>query len=78
VGAPRLERNVHVGPGATILGPIVVGEGTKIQAGALLTTSVPARSLVLAPRSEIRGRDRTPAENEAGAEAAPVRALPRS
>ncbi len=46
VGAPTLERNVHVGPGATLLGPIVIGEGTKIMAGALVTSSVPPFSLV--------------------------------
>ncbi len=70
VGAPRLERNVHVGPGATILGPIVIGEGSKIQAGALVMTSVPPRSMVLAPRSEIRSRDREAPGREAGSAAA--------
>jgi serine acetyltransferase/glycosyltransferase involved in cell wall biosynthesis len=46
VGAPTLERNVHVGPGAILLGPIIVGEGSKIMAGAVLTRSVPPFSLV--------------------------------
>lgn len=45
-GAPTLGRDVHVGPGATLLGPIHVGDGTKIAAGAVLTRSVPAGSLV--------------------------------
>ncbi len=45
-GAPTLGRDVHVGPGATLLGPIHVGDGTKIMAGAVLTRSVPAGSLV--------------------------------
>jgi serine O-acetyltransferase len=45
-GAPTLGRDVHVGPGATLLGPIHVGDGTKIMAGAVLTRSVPANSLV--------------------------------
>jgi len=45
-GAPTLGRDVHVGPGATLLGPIHVGDGTKIMAGAVLTFSVPANSLV--------------------------------
>ena len=36
-GAPTLGRDVHVGPGATLLGPIHVGDGTKIMAGAVLT-----------------------------------------
>lgn len=46
VGAPSLAANVHVGPGATIIGPVAVGEGTKIMAGAVLTRSVPNHSLV--------------------------------
>lgn len=46
VGAPTLGRDVHIGPGATLLGPIEVGEGTKIMAGAVLTHSVPPGSLV--------------------------------
>ena len=46
VGAPHLEEDVHVGPGATLLGPITVGAGTKIQAGAVLTqTFITRRSL---------------------------------
>jgi serine acetyltransferase/GT2 family glycosyltransferase len=45
-GAPFLERNVHVGIGATLYGPIVVGEGTKIMAGCVLSRSVPQRSIV--------------------------------
>lgn len=45
-GAPTLEADVHVGPGATILGPVVIGAGTKIMAGAVVTRSVPPGSLV--------------------------------
>ncbi len=45
-GAPTLGKDVHVGPGATLLGPIHVGDGTKIMAGTVLTRSVPAGSLV--------------------------------
>jgi len=55
-GAPLLEGNVHVGPGATLLGPIVVGEGSKVMAGAVLTRSVPPGSLVAAPSPEVRPR----------------------
>jgi serine acetyltransferase len=46
MGAPTLERNVHVGPGSTLIGPIVVGEGTKLMAGSVLNQSVPPYSLV--------------------------------
>jgi serine acetyltransferase/GT2 family glycosyltransferase len=55
-GAPTLERNVHVGPGATLIGPITVGEGSKIMAGAVLTRSVPPGSLVETPAPEVRPR----------------------
>ncbi len=60
MGAPTLERNVHVGPGATLIGPIVVGEGSKVMAGAVLNESVPPYSLVRPARVEVttRGRGR--------------------
>jgi serine acetyltransferase/GT2 family glycosyltransferase len=60
-GAPTLEANVHVGPGATLIGPITVGEGSKIMAGAVLTHSVPPRSVVEAPAPTVRAR--APARN---------------
>ena len=55
-GAPTLERNVHVGPGATLLGPITIGEGSKIMAGVVVTESVPPNSVVRAPVPEVVGR----------------------
>jgi glycosyltransferase involved in cell wall biosynthesis/serine acetyltransferase len=55
-GAPELERNVHVGIGATLYGPIVVGESTKIMAGCVLSRSVPARSIVEAPVPQVAAR----------------------
>lgn len=55
-GAPLLERSVHVGVGATLYGPIVVGEGTKIMAGCVLSRSVPARSIVEAPVPQVGAR----------------------
>jgi serine acetyltransferase/GT2 family glycosyltransferase len=48
-GAPLLERNVHVGIGAVLFGPITVGEGTKIMAGCVVSETVPPRSIVEAP-----------------------------
>ena len=56
-GAPCLERNVHVGPGAVLLGPIVVGIGTKVTANVLLTCSTPPNSRVegVAPTIRLRG-----------------------
>ena len=55
-GAPTLEARVHVGPGATLLGPIVVGEGSKIGAGAVLDHSVPPHSLVLPQAARVASR----------------------
>ncbi len=46
VGAPTLGEDVHVGPGATLIGPIQVGDRSKIMAGSVLTQSVPPDSLV--------------------------------
>jgi serine O-acetyltransferase len=70
VGAPSLGRDVHIGPGATLIGPIVVGDRTKIMAGAVLTQSVPPDSLVRPAESIVTLRRRvtentqeTPTEN---------------
>ena len=60
-GAPLLEKNVHVGIGATLYGPITVGEGTKIMAGCVLSRSVPARSIVEAPVPQVGARAPRPA-----------------
>jgi serine acetyltransferase len=57
-GAPTLERGVHVGPGAVLLGPITIGAGSKIMAGAVVTESVPPNSVVTSPRPEVRPRQR--------------------
>jgi serine O-acetyltransferase len=48
IGAPVLGRDVHVGPGATLVGPIGIGTGSKITAGCLVTRSIPPGSLVQA------------------------------
>jgi serine acetyltransferase/GT2 family glycosyltransferase len=58
-GAPTLETNVHVGPGVTLLGPITVGEGSKVMAGSVVTSSVPKNSLVESAKHEVVARDRT-------------------
>jgi serine acetyltransferase/GT2 family glycosyltransferase len=55
-GAPTLERDVHVGPGATLIGPITIGEASKIMAGAVVTRSVPPGSLVETPAPDVQPR----------------------
>jgi len=57
VGAPELGRDVHVGPGATLVGPINIGAGSKIAAGCLVTRSIPPGSLVQAEPPAVSPRD---------------------
>lgn len=56
VGSPRVERDVHIGPGATLLGPITIGAGSKIMAGCVVTRSIPAGCLVEALAPAVRRR----------------------
>jgi len=46
IGGPTLEAHVHVGPNSCLLGPIRIGEHSKIMAGSVLDHSIPARTLV--------------------------------
>jgi serine acetyltransferase/glycosyltransferase involved in cell wall biosynthesis len=57
-GAPTLEEGVHIGPGATLLGPITIGRESKVMAGAVVTTSVPERSVVKTPPPIVEARAR--------------------
>ncbi|WP_130493495.1 serine acetyltransferase [Motilibacter rhizosphaerae] len=56
-GAPVLEDDVFVGPGATVLGPVRVGAGALIGANSLVTKDVPAGATVLASPAEPRVLD---------------------
>jgi serine acetyltransferase len=58
VGGPTLEEDVHVGPGACLLGPITIGRGTKIMANAVVMSSVPENSVVEISAPLIRTRAR--------------------
>ena len=55
-GAPTLEARVHVAPGATLLGPIRIGEGSKIMPNVVVTRDVPPGSVVEAPVPAVRAR----------------------
>lgn len=44
---PVLENDVWVGPNAVIVGGVTIGEGSRICAGAFVTTDIPPRSLVV-------------------------------
>lgn len=63
VGSPVVEADVHVGAGATLVGPIRVGVGSKIAANVVLMRSVPERSLVEVPEPVVRPRMPRPAPN---------------
>jgi len=56
VGAPQIGERVHVGPGSALIGPITVGNDTKIVAGSTLLQSVPSGSRVEAPVPRITAR----------------------
>jgi serine O-acetyltransferase len=45
-GAPRLEDNVIVGPGAIVLGPLTLGRGCVVAAGSIVLTDVLPGTLV--------------------------------
>jgi serine acetyltransferase len=60
VGAPRLGPRVHVGPGASLLGPIEVGADSKVAAGAVLMRSVSPGSLVVPPTAVVTSRRDVP------------------
>jgi serine acetyltransferase len=57
-GAPVVERDVHVGAGSTIVGPITLGARSKVTANCFVRASVPADSLVesSAPTVSVRAR----------------------
>lgn len=46
-GAPVIEDEVWIGPNAVVVGPVRIGRGARIAAGAFITEDVPPYSLVL-------------------------------
>jgi len=44
---PTIKNNVVVGAGATILGAITIGDGTRVGSGAVVLKSIPANSTVV-------------------------------
>ncbi len=51
---PTIEDGVVIGAGAILLGPIRIGKGAKIGAGAVVRENVPPGAVVLAPTPGIR------------------------
>ncbi len=50
---PTVGNNVLIGTGAKILGPILIGDNTKIGANAVVIKDVPQNSVIVAPQSVI-------------------------
>jgi serine O-acetyltransferase len=58
---PTVEDNVTIGAGATLLGPITVGHGSKIGAGSVVIHDVPPKSTVVGnPGHPVRVEGRRP------------------
>lgn len=55
-GSPQIGNGVFIGPGAKILGPVIIGDGARIGANALVIMDVPSGALVLAPPAEVQSR----------------------
>ncbi|HVE84126.1 MAG TPA: exopolysaccharide biosynthesis glycosyltransferase EpsD [Myxococcales bacterium] len=72
-GAPTLQARVHVAPGATLLGPITIGEGSKIMPGVVVIRDVPPGSVVEAPVPVVRSRPGKGPKAEGAEAQAPAR-----
>lgn len=64
-GFPTIGNHVFVGPGATILGDVKIGDRASIGANALVITDVPEGARVFATPSEIRLAGCPPRSDEA-------------
>lgn len=51
---PTVGNKVLIGTGAKVLGPIYLGDGSRIGANTVVTKDVPAGATVIGPRPEIR------------------------
>ncbi|WP_223636874.1 serine O-acetyltransferase [Corallococcus sp. EGB] len=55
VGVPRVGRNVYIGVGAQVLGPVVIGDGAKIGANAVVMEDVaPGTTVAGIPARELK------------------------
>ncbi|HOC92773.1 MAG TPA: serine O-acetyltransferase [bacterium] len=63
---PTIEKNVVIGAGAKVLGPITIGEGSLIGSGAVVVKPVPAGSTVVGIPGRIIASERLRAVGPAG------------
>ncbi len=61
---PTLEDDVVVGTGAKILGPVTIGEGSRIGANAVVVKSVPPNSVVVGVPGQVIARSHPHKHNE--------------
>lgn len=60
---PRLRRGCIIGAGAALIGPVEIGVGAVVAAGAIVTDSVPPQAIAVGARARIlEGRARSAAE----------------
>ena len=57
-GVPRIGNRCFLGPGATILGGITIGDDVLIGANAIVTFDVPSNSVVASPLASIISTDK--------------------
>lgn len=50
---PKIEKGVHFGAGAQVLGNVTVGEGTRIGSNVVVTTDIPAHAIVFVDKPKI-------------------------
>jgi serine O-acetyltransferase len=63
-GVPRLGNDVFIGAGAKVLGPVVLGDGSRVSANSLVLSDVPAGATAVGVPARIilhTGRPRDPA-----------------
>jgi serine O-acetyltransferase len=58
IGSPTIGENVHIGPGASITGPVTIGNNTKISSGVVIQQNIPEGSVIL------QAKPRTTLKNE--------------
>jgi serine O-acetyltransferase len=51
---PTIGKNVHVGTGAKVLGPITLAQGARVGANAVVLSNVPARGVAVGVPAKVR------------------------